>query len=454
MQKRQGSPAEPIRAHPVDLAVFYILMAAIGAFGGSSRYDLMQTAMLQPILWVGLGASAFRLRTISGYKPLVGLIVAYGVWLAFQLIPLPIDVWSQLPGRDVIVHADIAVGSETARPFSLVPGRTLHALGYFPIFLAPVLAAINLGPSMPRHVLFAVLAIALASGLLGLLQVLTGKLYFYAITSPGRMVGLFANPNHNAVFGSFAVALTGACLASSENRWVRQASFATAGALFLLMMANGSRAGLLTLVLATVVFVLAYAAAHPRKTGNARFMLRLPFPVIAVALLVLMVASAYLMTGNLYALERLAQDDPLGDLRFSLTPISIDMAKTYFPLGAGIGTFENAFYIAEPDELLSSHYVNMAHNDLIQIVIEGGLIGVVLLVGALLIALRNFGRYAATLPKNRRKAIWLAGLGALAILLLGSAFDYPLRTPIFQASLALLVAILVNLARPVPSIVR
>ncbi len=54
-------------------------------------------------------------------------------------------------------------------------------------------------------------------------------------------------------------------------------------------------------------------------------------------------------------------------------PVLFEMAKSHFVLGAGFGSFEWLYKMWEPDHLLMTSYFNQAHNDPIQLIIEGGL---------------------------------------------------------------------------------
>lgn len=80
-------------------------------------------------------------------------------------------------------------------------------------------------------------------------------------------------------------------------------------------------------------------------------------------------------------------------------------------------------------------YVNQAHNDWAQVVIEGGL-------PALMIAFAAIIWLAGSIRLiwSRRKAAAIFWLAIFAILGAASLVDYPLRTPIIQ-SLALWLAL-------------
>jgi O-antigen ligase len=113
------------------------------------------------------------------------------------------------------------------------------------------------------------------------------------------------------------------------------------------------------------------------------------------------------------------------------------MAKTYFPFGAGFGSFDSVFRAFEPTQTLSTFYMNQAHNDLIQIIIEGGVLAA---LAAIVFSLWFAGRaWSLWWYKIRSPADLLGRTGSVIalLLLLSSAVDYPLRTP----ALAVLMAI-------------
>ncbi|MBX7535471.1 O-antigen ligase family protein [Qipengyuania sp. GH1] len=445
---KRRSPQKLRQPISIDLWIFYAVIVSVAAFGGSSRYDLMQVAILQPILWLLLALAVIRLRDLAGFKRLLAIVAIYIVWMVIQLIPLPFDIWSHLPGRGPIARLDLALGIEPARPISLAPARTLNALAYLPAFLAPIIAAINLGQQVTRHICFAIVGLALASSLLGLLQNMTGEFYFYAITSTGRMVGLFANTNHNAVFASLGILIAALSLTLSTDRWMRQASLGSAILIFLLAIVNGSRAGLITLAIAGIIFLFCYVAALEPSSKKKETFKFVSVPILVASATFLLITGAYFMSGRIIALDEISSEEPLADVRFIINPVSWQMLKVYFPFGSGIGSFEAAFRISEPDELLSPNYINMAHNDILQLAIEGGLVNILLWAATFSLAIFATVKAGQKLSAKKAKAFWAVFMGSLAVLLLSSAFDYPLRTPLFQALLAVAMVALVRGSLP------
>jgi O-antigen ligase len=115
----------------------------------------------------------------------------------------------------------------------------------------------------------------------------------------------------------------------------------------------------------------------------------------------------------------------------------MDTARVFLPLGSGFGTFDPAFRRFEPDSLLSTIYFNQAHNEPVQLAIEGGLPVLLLLLfflvwwsRAALSAVRS-SHSASKRPLSRAMA------AVTVILLLSSLVDYPLRTPLLSGLFAL-----------------
>src|SRR3546814_13881261 len=116
--------------------------------------------------------------------------------MALQLVPLPPDIWHGLPGRSTIVAIDRLVGqAELWRPLSLTPSQTLNALLAMTVPLAALFLAAQMTTDEYPPLITAVVVIACASAVLGLLQILSGPsrpAYLYRIAntrSEERRVG-------------------------------------------------------------------------------------------------------------------------------------------------------------------------------------------------------------------------------------------------------------------------
>jgi O-antigen ligase len=115
----------------------------------------------------------------------------------------------------------------------------------------------------------------------------------------------------------------------------------------------------------------------------------------------------------------------------------LQAARAFLPFGAGFGTFQPVYEHFEPDSLLSTIYLNQAHNEPVQLAIEGGLPALLLL----LLFLAWWGRaiLQAVRPRESaaRRAMGMAMAAATFILMLSSLVDYPLRTPLLSGLFAI-----------------
>ena len=114
------------------------------------------------------------------------------------------------------------------------------------------------------------------------------------------------------------------------------------------------------------------------------------------------------------------------DTRFQILPVLSELASQHWLFGIGLGSFADYYPIFEADSAITNKYVNEAHNDFFQIVIEGGIVATGIFAAlSVWIAKRLVALYRAG---EVDKAALLVGV--LAIIGLGSAFDYILRTPL------------------------
>lgn len=407
--------------------------------GGGSRYDIdsvgplrfMGAFVLAIALW---WQSRENLHKIS--VPLI-LLIALAVWMALQLVPLPPGLWHALPGREAIVGLGEIVGiTEIWRPITLSPLRTWNALASLIIPLAALLTLSLLDREGWGRVQKLVFFAGLASALLGILQITipgASGLYFYQITNADSAVGLFSNRNHNALFLNIALifAIFLRKPEGRDNAFAINAGY-LAGQMVLVLgiLINGSRFGLLMLLLVFAAFAvkaLTGMRGRPSKWGAGQ-MVGLAVGVVSVAFV-----GMFALLGRIPALDRFFSASASEDLRARSFPFILDMAGDYFPLGTGFGTFEHAYRTVEPVELLGPAYFNQAHNDWLQIVLEGGLPGVallVILIGYLAWKFLQFLK-AGKLANEARSAHW-AGFLTLALFAMHSVFDYPLRTPLLM----------------------
>lgn len=452
-------------ADRVQWTALAFLLAFSFLFGGGARHDIISLIILRPlsVLLAAYGFYAFMTTDSSRYTtPLVCLFVLLG-YMLLQLMPLPPLIWKNLPERDIIAHIDQLRGKSDAwRPVTLTLSRTINSVNALFVPIAVLLLVSVIKHKYFEHLILFILCCGIISAAVAILQVLgpiDGPLYFYRITNNGLPVGLFANRNHHAVFLASQVPLLLYAI-HFNNRWQLgrlprlMISLLAVTFLVVLTFMTGSRAGS-ALMAGVIGALLLFAAlryrsrAVLRKARSSRFdalSRKLALP-IAVVLAMLVIALTQQLSQT-EAIVRLNEQDANAELRFRTLPYVVDMAWSYLPLGSGFGSFEFVYKIIEPDALLSTSFFNQAHNDLLQIIIEGGVPAIIILVVFLRWFVHRLVVVAQALWRGQNgQAVapdtWLLAALVLAMLviLLGSIADYPLRTPLVMAYFAALTGV-------------
>lgn len=408
--------------------------------GGSSQAiwgnALLQLLAVAILVWAALVQDPQPISR-SG-RLLLQLVGAAVVLLLFQIIPLPPFVWTALPGREIVEQGFTMLGMSLPwMPISLSPVDTLTTS----LTLLPPLALL-VGMMRVRFwtadsMFAAIIAGAGASILLGILQVSgseTSGWYLYQRTNLGVAVGAFANGNHFATLLLAALPLMGALAAAqwrvSSKREQRSMTIALAIAGFAILatgiFVNRSSAMLLLgppIAIATALLAVRWP---PRRLGQG----------LAVAGLLLLAAGASLAIVG----ERM----PAWGIKESVETRTDYWGKAFgavrdqAPAGSGIGTFEQVYRQYENPAEVDRWYINHAHNDYLELALEGGLPAIVLVI----LFLWWWGRRASQAWVSPAELEQKAAAIASAAILMHSAIDYPLRTAAISAVLAVCLALL------------
>lgn len=439
--------ADERRASHVRLGIYLVFIALCLIGGGGSRDDILSLLYLRPAAALCLGAILLvpgRIDFASVRVPF-WLLVALTLWLVLQLVPLPPGLWASLPGREPIVEGAAVLGlAQPWRPISMAPDLTLNSLAAMVVPFTALVGFAALDQKGRELLLPVLIGAALLSALLGIAQLSGGAqsaFYLYRITNEEAAVGLFANRNHQAVL----LALTFPMLAL----WTAQAGpdpdarrirlyIAVPIGLFLvpMILVTGSRGGLILGGLAAIWASFQYLKERRVPAGARGFGWKAPAAAL-LALFGIGAAFAYLASTRAVALQRLLRGEE-NELRLNNLPVFAEMARDMFPFGTGLGAFDPVYRIYERHEALSPRYLNHAHNDLLELVITGGLPALLVLLLFLawwawccLAAFRSWRRSPGRIAYARLGAVMLL------LLLLGSLFDYPLRVPILAVVFAI-----------------
>lgn len=436
--------------------ILLALLAAVVAFtGGASRFDAVQIVPLRSLSALFLVLSLFLLtkERLKAERALIILFSCFALILMFQLVPLPPRIWQSLMGRIGILSLDTALGFEGIwRPLTLTPMRSWNVLGSLVVPTAGLLLAIAVRASS-LTLLRIVAGLGVLNALFGLLQIVTGRssfFYFYEVTNRGGAVGVFANENHAAVFAAcsmLVVTLLGLRVRKEQSAvWERLIYLAAFFLILLVALAGGSRSGFVA-VIGTILVSMTMLALSPRprrglraEQSAGRWFDQHPRLILAVpVILVSLTAAAFLALDRTPAFRDILVRDSFEDLRWSLWPVIIEMLEGHWALGTGFGSFEQVYHIYEPSGLLMPSYVNQAHNDWAQFIIEGGLLAGLLLTGLLAWMVKAIGTMLFHRTRTVAATFWMS---IFAIIASASLVDYPLKTPLFQlATVWLLLAL-------------
>jgi O-antigen ligase len=440
-----GSGAERVG---IFLLLLFLLAAPV-PWGGVTALGALAISLSAALLF-GLSASLPDGRV--GRLALVAWsLVGMGLLGALQLLPLPETLLARVsPASLETYHAAAEMLRVYGRSDALAP-------------------RVSIAPEETRAVLL--LALAYAALLVGSTRLLRGRRtrrlfasvllagmilhVFYAAAKPtadGRLHGVFVNPNHLAAYlaiglfvalGSvWAELLTGRdreylsdeAATRFERRFLPLALRLLAVAALAIGIGLTQSRGAILATSAAAAVSLALGLLHTRVRRRRR---RLAVGLALFLGIALAIAAA---TAGRGPLLRFYSADPQGlraDARGAIWASAIEAWRSHPILGSGLGTFREAFRSVQPREIEGQ--VEQAHNDFLQILVTGGVVGAALAVFAaaatLLLLLRAWWR-----QKHREEsAVVLGGIGAVLFVLIHGIVEFDLSIPAIPATLAIVV---------------
>jgi O-antigen ligase len=448
---------------PTDRLFFacVVVLVACLLLGGGTRAGFLSDAVLQlaaiPLLLMAMGRLADPGARGNARWPL-RFCLALALVPALQLVPLPPGVWTALPNRAELADTLRLLNPDLPwMPASLSPRATwLSLLSLLPP-LTVFLGTLLLSYRQRRALSLVLLAVGLVSVFLGLAQVAEGpasNLRFFEVTNPTEAVGFFANRNHFAAFlctltmlaAAWAVEASAppAPLAPERGPFeTRRIVPVVAGftVLVILVAAQAiarSRAGL-GLTIVALMGGIGLALCDRRNAAAGVTPSRL---LIAATALAVVFAAQF----TLYRLLERFEDDPLKDSRVTLARVTSEAARLYMPLGSGVGTFVPVYAMHErPEDAPLDAYANRAHNDVLELWLEGGVVGLGLGAAFLgWLAVRSLQVWRRTASgREIDLSLMRAATVLIALIVVHSLVDYPLRTGAMTAIMAFACGLLV-----------
>jgi O-antigen ligase len=425
----------------VALWLFLVILSGGTTIPAFSIWAAHVVTALLLLFW-----SLFRLR--DGFPTRLSLAAAAlllsGLCLTLlQLVPLPAEIWNLLPGRDPVtqtyINANIA---QPALPLSLLPSATLEAATAFVFAIGIFCATLSLSRRGMLAVFLAMLSAAAISSLFALLQRAQGPgsaWYLYGVAGSTSPSGIFGNRNFYAVQIFTAIPILGAIATAMHEEYrvrklVLNIFVAIAVCLLLAGLAlSASRAGIV-LGMISLMMTIFFVYRPVQANGLAGSIGVATFATLA-GILVVGQAS---MLGFL----RFATSDSLSNYRWTIFAVTKRAIADFLPFGSGFGSFVPVYQMFEkPSEVIDA-YANHAHNDWLEVALEGGVPGVLLLVAAIILMIVAVFRLINSGARSALKVLQWASLVVVMLFLAHATVDFGVRTPALMATLTVSCAIL------------
>lgn len=390
---------------------FVLLCLLIG--GASAKFIAADTILLLaalPVVWVAtseIGQIPIRFRWFAG-----GAVAC----VLFQLVP-----------GSALLSADRLPDFTDVHALTLTRdvGLTVNTLCYLIVALAVFVVAMCCSPGEHIKIMRVLLVGAMVQLAAATLQygsqqgIDLTNLFGYEMVS-----GFFRNRNH---FSDFMVVTIPIATFLARKR--EQPFFAYAWALLVVFaeFVAGSDAGI-ALAVATA-FVSGLALRDNRRRLLLPALLALPF-----------LAAAFVWLRGA-GLEFEASAD-VG--RLTIASDTLQATIHYLPFGSGYGTFETVYPQFEKSARISNVYINHAHNEYLELILEGGVPAFIATSAYLLL-------FFAGVRRAMSSPLKVSALIALAAMLLHSIVDFPLRTMSLLVAFAFLNGVYFAVQAPGPS---
>jgi O-antigen ligase len=286
-------------------------------------------------------------------------------------------------------------------------------------------------PRRLRTLTRAIIIFGFLLAMFGLTQSFTSdgtKVYWFRELTQSTAFGPFINRHHFAGYMELTLALPLGLLFSGSIEAHKRPLYAFAALLMgvALIMTN-SRGGMISLA-AEILFLLViagFSVRHQEKGKRIRAVLLRG--ALAAGLVIVLIVGAFAV-GGADVFSRLlgtvnASDPTTG--RSHYWSVTLDVIKTNPILGSGLGSLGVIY--PRFDTRNGMYRLEQAHNDYLQTLADGGIVGAILGLSFLIILFRKGFARRKTEDKFRRGVATGALAGCFAVLV-HSAFDFTLHT--------------------------
>ena len=376
------------------------------------------------ILWLidSWNLGTFRISRNVLQLPLLGMFLL-GL---FQLLPL------RRP-EDIDIHSIPLVSSLSFDPYST--RLLLVQVAALGIYFAAVLVFTDT-PKRLRLLVRTIGVFGFFLAIFGLTQSFTSpdKIYWMRELPQSQAFGPFINRHHFAGYMELALALPlGLVLTGAIEKEKRFIYIFAAGLMAVALIMTNSRGGIISLI-AELFFLVATMGLrrHRHKKRHEARPPRIKSAAmkagLALALIVALFGGVVLLGGE-DALTRVIgsvnTDDPTTG-RAHFWSVTVDIIKTHPWIGTGLGAFGVVY--TGYDSRSGMYRLEQAHNDYLQVLSDGGIIGAV--IGLFFVV--NLFRMGFTRRDSRdefRRGVATGAMAGCFAVLVHSFFDFTLHTP-------------------------
>ncbi|QQS39759.1 MAG: O-antigen ligase family protein [Acidobacteriota bacterium] len=428
---RTGNDSPGLASTLIFVLLIAVPVAANLSFGGVSTGSFaFITALvgLIPVLWLVHSFRSGRLTAV--FHPALFAFAGLIVLGLFQLLPL---AGSGVPDGVLTTGASNALSVE--------PNATRLAvikLFVFGVFFFAALTFID-SRSRIRTLVIALIIFGSAMAFFAILQSLSDPTTIYGITpaAQARPFGSFINRHHFASFLVMMFAMALAPLAGGGTKRDKLVFFAIGviligtGVIF-----AGSRGAFLSLVAVLSFLAVSFLLINRRDGGKSsrnerRPLLGSPALIVgsAVGLMLVLILFAVWAGGEQEllrgaAMQEAGEDFSTGRLHYWSVALKIFAANPI--IGSGLESFGVAF--TRYDTWSGIYRVEHAHNDYLQMLSDGGIVGLALVLVFIYFLFRSaIGTIRGARDRFRRSAAVGALAGCFGVMV-HSFVDFPLRT--------------------------
>ena len=342
--------------------------------------------------------------------------------------------------------------------FQLLPFRNPGSVGAIPF---PLVQSLSFDPYATRFIVIEIIALLIYFGatlvfvdtpkrLRLLVRTITIFGFFLAIfgltqsfTSPTRVYwirempqsqafGPFINRHHFAGYMELTIALPlGLIFSNAVEREKKFIYMFAAGLMAVALIMTNSRGGIVSLVaeLLFLVSLMGIRRRHRKKRADKRPPIKSAAMKAGLALaLVIALFGGVVLLGGEDALSRLVgsvnTDDPTTG-RAHFWSVTVDIIKNHPVIGTGLGAFGVVY--TGYDTRNGLYRLEQAHNDYLQVLSDGGIVGAILGL-MFLVALFRMGFARRESRDDFRRGVATGALAGCFAVLVHSFFDFTLHT--------------------------